>query len=213
MNTSSDNTISLNPTYLPGVRTKACLLISSSVTDDGYRIVGGDDKYREYVTEFLDFMKSEDVFANAASCMQIYGEAFIEIIYKKKGSIPATDLKSIKEKDRFKKEISGIRVINPKNMLIVRDSLGKYIKYKTDEGIKTIAYAQVAYDIATTFGHVLSSPEDIKKLTNYKGSYVLFEPEEMLHLKFGEIGDAGYGLSPVYALRNTSYQRRQMDSI
>ena len=97
--------------------------------------------------------------------MQIYGEAFIEIIYKKKGSIPATDLKSIKEKDRFKKEISGIRVINPKNMLIVRDSLGKYIKYKTDEGIKTIAYAQVAYDIATTFGHVLSSPEDIKKLT------------------------------------------------
>lgn len=187
-------------------------IISSAVTDDGYRIVGGDKKNKDYIREFLDFMHMEEIFANAVACMMIYGEAFIEIIYKKRKGNKLVDI-NIGDTDRLQKEVVGIRVINPKNMIIIRDSLGKFIKYKLDTGGKrTIAYAQVATNIANRFGYIINSVQDIRKLTNYEGAYVLFEPDEIIHLKYGEIGDSGYGLSPLYSMRNISYQRRQLET-
>lgn len=190
-------------------------IISTAVIDDGYDIVGGDDKYKEFIDNFFDFMSIDDKLQNIVKCLMIYGEAFIEIVYRPtKGKSRRTD-KNLAGKDRFNREVAGVRVINPKNMVIVRDAFGKYVDYTPATGKYAgkklkLAYAQLATNIVQQYGYTFGGSNKLwEQLSD--NQYVFFEPDEMIHIKFGEVGDAGYGLSTLYPLRTISYQRRQLE--
>ena len=180
-------------------------IIAASVIDDGWILTGGKKKYIEYIDLFLENMKINEAIQNIVRNMLVYGEAFMEIVYRDKVD---NTIGTPNPSDRFTKEVAGIRIINPKNMAIVRDLFGNYVSY---EGKKT-AFVQMINNIARNFGYTFKSDADIRKLTEHaQKGHVSFEPQEMIHFKFAELGDAGYGLSRLYSLSTVSYQRRQLE--
>jgi len=181
-------------------------IIAASVIDDGWILSGGKEKYQDYIELFLENMKINEKIQNIVRNMLIYGEAFVEIVYRDK--VDTTMKTTETSSDRFTREVAGIRVINPKNMAIVRNNFGNYVDYKG----KRIAFVQMVSNVVRNYGYIFKKDADIEKLAKSAAQgYVSFEPFEMIHFKFAELGDSGYGLSRLYALSTVSYQRRQLE--
>lgn len=159
------------------------------VMQAGFRIQGTDAKKVQQIEEWIEYIGYHQFLHEMVRNLMIWGNAFVEVVMEK-------DLKKTDDGFNLGWGIAELKPLNPNTMKVYRYETGEIIGY-----IQKPKSRRWKFDKSKLRDRKRSTGQKHKHWkTGVKKAYpgaVVFDKDQILHLKWNQLPSAEYGISPI----------------
>lgn len=169
------------------------------VMQAGFRIQGSSKKNVEAINEWIDYIGFHTFLHEIVRNLMIWGNAYVEIIMDK-------DLKKSDKSAKLGWGIAELKPLNPSTMKVYRYETGEVIGYIQRPKSRRWKWDSAKLSRRKNPRYLPKNPKDKSGQkqkhwkTEVKRKYpgaVVFDSDQILHLKWNQLPSAEYGISPI----------------
>jgi hypothetical protein len=168
------------------------------VMQAGFRVQGNDQKKVDAIKEWIDYIGFHTFLHEAVRNIMIWGNVFIEIVME-------SNLKKSDDGHNLGWGISELKPLNPSTMKVYRYETGEIIGYIQRPKSRRWKWGGAKLT-RRRVGSKKSSGQKQKHWKDevkekYPGA-VVFDKDQILHLKWNQLPSAEYGISPIEPVKD-----------